>query len=78
MAYVLGRHHRQAELAALADALLQDPAQQASLEQKLLTPIRQHLAQLKAKRLAQTQSTKVDFFTVAREAGGGDNEEEEA
>lgn len=78
VAYVLGRHHRQAELAALADALLQDPAQQASLEQKLLTPIRQHLAQLKAKQLAQTQSTKMDFFTVAREAGGGDNEEEEA
>lgn len=78
VAYVLGRHHRQAELAALADALLQEPAHQARLEQELLTPVRQHLEQLKAQRQAQIQSTKVDFFTVAREAGGGDNEEEEA
>ncbi|MEN9905707.1 MAG: hypothetical protein RLZZ555_2272 [Pseudomonadota bacterium] len=78
VAYVMGRHHRQAELAALADALLQDPAHQASLEQNLLSPVRLHLAQLKAQRQAQIQSTKVDFFTVAREAGGGDNEEEEA
>ncbi len=77
VAYVLGRNHRQAELAALADALLQDQAHQARLEQELLTPVQQHLDQLKAQRQARTQSTKVDFFTVAREAGNG-NEEEEA
>jgi len=68
VAYVLGRQHRQAELAALADALLQEPEHQSRLEQELLTPVRQHLEQLKAQRQAQIQSTKVDFFTVAREA----------
>ena len=30
VAYVLGRSHRQAQLAAVADALLQDPAQRVS------------------------------------------------
>lgn len=77
VAYVLGRSHRQATLAALADALLQDPAQQAALDARLLTPVRQHLARLRAERTERTQSTKVDFFTVARESGAGAGDEEE-
>ena len=78
VAYVLGRHHRHAELAAMADALLQEPLHQEALEQHLLTPVRQHLALDAARRQAQVQSTKVDFFTVAREAAGDDGEEDEA
>ena len=78
VAYVMGRQHRQAELAALADALLQQAAHRETLEQTLLQPVRQHLALQTSRRQAQVQSTKVDFFTVAREAGGGDNEEDEA
>lgn len=79
VAYVLGRSHRQAQLAALADALLQDPAQQAALDARLLAPVRQHLSRLRAERAARAQSTKVDFFTVARESGaGGDDDEEGA
>lgn len=78
VAYVLGRGQRQAELAALADALLQQPEHQASLEQSLLQPVREHLALAQAQRRAQVQSTKVDFFTVAREACSGDDEEDEA
>lgn len=78
VAYVLGRHHRQAELAAIADALLQRPESRATLELELLIPIRQHLALQKARRQAKTASTKVDFFTVAREAETGVDEEEEA
>lgn len=79
VAYVLGRSHRQAQLAALADALLQDPVQQGALDARLLTPVRQHLARLRAERTARAQSTKVDFFTVARESGaGGDDDEEGA
>ena len=77
VAYVLGRHHRQAELAALADALLQDPSHHRALAHHLLQPVRQHLALQQASQQAQAQSTKVDFFTVAREAGGN-NEEEDA
>lgn len=77
VAYVLGRSHRQAELAALADALLQEPAHHAGLESALLNPIRQHLAMKQARHQARVQSTKVDFFTVARESGDGAVDEEE-
>jgi len=77
VAYVMGRSHRQARLAALADALLQDPAQQAALDAALLTPVRAHLAQLRADRQARAQSTKVEFFTVARESNGVEDDEEE-
>jgi alpha-D-ribose 1-methylphosphonate 5-triphosphate synthase subunit PhnG len=75
VAYVLGRNHRQAELAALADALLQEPTYHQNLAHELLTPVRQHLSALRSQHEAQTQSTKVDFFTVAREAGDTDEEE---
>ena len=76
VSYVLGRVHRQARLAAVADALLQDPAHQADLDQRLLAPIRQHLAAQRAARAADAQATKVEFFTVAREAGTPDDGED--
>ena len=72
VAYVLGRSHRQAQLAAVADALLQDPAQRDRLEAELLNPVRQHLQQQQAQRRERAQTTQVDFLTVAREAGGDD------
>ena len=75
VAYVLGRSHRHAQLAAVADALLQDPAQQAVLNTQLLEPVRRHLALQRARRHARAQGSKVEFFTVAREAGGADAEE---
>ena len=75
VAYVVGRNHRHAQLAAMADALLQDPAEREVLEDTLLTPVRAHLQQLQAVRHDRAQTTKVDFLTVAREAGGGDGEE---
>lgn len=78
VAYVRGRNHRLAELAALADALLQDPQTHDALDHNLLIPVRQHLAQALADRTARAQSTKVDFFTVAREAGSDQNDEEGA
>ena len=76
VSYVLGRNHHQAQLAAVADALLQDPAQHAALEASLLTPLREHLQAQQAARHARAQTTKVDFLTVAREAGGGDEGDE--
>jgi len=75
VAYVLGRDHRQAQLAALADALLQDPAQREALNTKLLQPVRKHLAMLQTQRAARAAATKVDFFTVAREVDGIDEED---
>jgi alpha-D-ribose 1-methylphosphonate 5-triphosphate synthase subunit PhnG len=77
VAYVMGRSHRRAQLAALADALLQDVTQHAALDRDLLTPAREHLERARAQRYARAQTTKVDFFTVAREAKGTDNDEKD-
>ncbi|MEB0059988.1 MULTISPECIES: phosphonate C-P lyase system protein PhnG [unclassified Variovorax] len=75
VAYVLGRSHRQAQLAAVADALLQEPEQQALLDASLLEPVRAHLARERARRHARAQTSKVEFFTVARETGSARDEE---
>lgn len=65
VAYVAGRDRRQAELAALADALLQsgrlDPARVAELERRQ--------AQRRSERSAQVAATRVDFFTLVRGEG---------
>ncbi len=76
VAYVLGRSHRQARLAATADALLQDPAHRDAVVAELLAPAREHLSKLRSVRHARAQSTKVEFFTVAREAGAPDSDED--
>jgi len=75
VAYVMGRNHRHAQLAAVADALLQTPAEWAVLEPRLLAPLRAHVQAGQTRRHAQAQTTKVDFLTVAREASGGDEGE---
>lgn len=76
VAYVLGRSHRKAHLAAAADALLQDPSHHSVLESTLLSPLRQLRTQQSAERHAQAHSTKVEFFTVARESAYGDGEDD--
>ena len=78
VAYVMGRSHRHAQLAAIADALLQDPSQQAALDDLLLQPVRNHLAHQQMQRQQRVQSTKVEFFTVARESGSAEDDEEGA
>ena len=77
VAYVLGRNHRQAQLAAVADALLQDPTQRDTLAVSLLAPVREHLQHIQALRHQRAQTTKVDFMTVAREATGAQDEDVE-
>ena len=78
VAYVMGRSHRHAQLAAMADALLQDPSQHATLDLQLLQPVREHLAHQQVQRQQRVQSTKVEFFTVARESGNAEDDEEGA
>jgi alpha-D-ribose 1-methylphosphonate 5-triphosphate synthase subunit PhnG len=78
VAYALGRSHRRVGLAAVADAMLQDPAQKELLEQTLLLPVQQHLAHQRNQRERAAQSTRVEFFTVAREAGTPDADGDEA
>lgn len=69
VAYVLGRGHDQARLVAFADALLQRPAWRTRLERQLLAPIRSVLAERDEALAQAAQMTKVDFFSIAREAG---------
>lgn len=69
VAYVQGRDHRKAELAAMADALLQTKAAAQRVRAELLGPIRVHLEAQAARMQRKAQATRVDFFTLAREAG---------
>lgn len=77
VSYVLGRNYQRAKLAAIADALLQDPVQRNHLEVSLLKPVREHLEQIEQIRSQKAHTTKVDFLTVAREAGADNAEDEE-
>ncbi len=78
IAYIAGRSHRHAYLAAVADALLLDDSHHAKLEQQLLVPVRRLLAEQKALRQERADTSKVDFFTVARESGVDADEGEES
>ena len=63
-AYIAGRNERQAELAALADALLQDPLRQASLLEQVIEPL---AAMQQARRdavAAKAAATQVQFFAM--------------
>jgi alpha-D-ribose 1-methylphosphonate 5-triphosphate synthase subunit PhnG len=65
-AYVLGRHARLAELAAVFDALLQDPTRRPEIRERLLQPIEQRLAARQAEQARRREATRVEFFTMVR------------
>ena len=69
VAYIQGRSHRRAEMAALADALLQTAEYRSLIENTLLEPVKGYLNEKNQTQARKAQSTRVDFFTVAREAG---------
>ena len=64
--YVAGRSHRHAELVAVLDALLQNPAHQQYLESSVINPLAASQAERKKEEAVKTAATKVDFFTVVR------------
>ena len=78
VAYVLGRSHRQAQLVAIADALLQDEVRHKELADRLLAPLRAWFDKKNSDRAQRAQTTRVDFFTVAREASATHSEEDDA
>lgn len=69
VAYVLGRSKSHALLASLADALLQDENKSHFWQETLITPIQELIHQRKKMKSDLAQETKVDFYTLAREAG---------
>jgi alpha-D-ribose 1-methylphosphonate 5-triphosphate synthase subunit PhnG len=67
--YVGGRHPRHAEIVALIDALGQRPDWQQTLEDRIVAPLAQEAEACRQLVKSRAAATKVDFFTVAREAG---------
>ena len=68
IAYVQGRSARKAELAALADGMLQSTMQAPTVLRDLLTPLRDAQARRTHAVQSTTQATRVDFFTLVRGA----------
>ena len=66
LSYQLGRDKRRAELAALADALLQLPAHAPAVRVHLLVPVTRRLGAERDSRRADVASTRVEFFTMVR------------
>jgi alpha-D-ribose 1-methylphosphonate 5-triphosphate synthase subunit PhnG len=64
-AYVAGRDARQAELAALLDACLQQPALHAALHAAVVQPLAATQAEARASVARKAAATKVEFFTMA-------------
>lgn len=68
VAYVAGRSHRHAELAAVADALLQGDAR-AAVERTLLAALARAEAERRGAMRRKAEATRVEFFTLVRGDG---------
>jgi alpha-D-ribose 1-methylphosphonate 5-triphosphate synthase subunit PhnG len=62
----LGRDRRRAELAAIADALLQLPQQHPHLYEQLIEPLAARIEAAREARRQDTADTRVEFFTMVR------------
>jgi len=65
-AYVKGRNRRHAELAAVLDALLQDPSRHLSIMDLVVHPIENSIRERDAAIRKKAASTRVEFFTMVR------------
>jgi alpha-D-ribose 1-methylphosphonate 5-triphosphate synthase subunit PhnG len=63
-AYIAGRDERRAELAALADAMMQDPAHCEIIEQQVIARLERQQADHKAERAGKAAATRVQFFAM--------------
>jgi alpha-D-ribose 1-methylphosphonate 5-triphosphate synthase subunit PhnG len=63
-AYVAGRDTRQAELAAVVDAMLQDPQQTFALQANVIAPLAEAQQTRRADIAAKAAATKVQFFAM--------------
>lgn len=65
-AYIAGNHPRHAEMAAVLDALMQQPEYAARLEAELVAPLLHAKEQAGREAAAEAAKTRVDFFTMVR------------
>jgi len=66
-AYVAGRSHAKARIAALCDALMQDEKRAGEVRGAVLEPLAEAAAEARGTLAAKAAATKVEFFTMARE-----------
>jgi len=64
-AWRLGRDARAAELSAVLDAALQDPARRPALMAAVIEPLAQAQAEAAAQQARRAAATRVKFFTMA-------------
>jgi alpha-D-ribose 1-methylphosphonate 5-triphosphate synthase subunit PhnG len=65
-AYVAGNRPRHAEIAAVLDALMQQPEYAERLEKDLVAPLLAARERARRETAAETARTRVDFFTLTR------------
>ncbi|HEX3575222.1 MAG TPA: phosphonate C-P lyase system protein PhnG [Rhodopila sp.] len=63
-AYIAGRDEKRAELAALADALMQDPDRADEIERHVITPLERKQIEHKTERARKAAGTRVQFFAM--------------
>ena len=63
-AYVAGRDRHQAELAALLDAALQDPALRPALMEGVIGPLAARQQEAREQEARKAAATRVDFFAM--------------
>jgi len=64
-AYIAGRDHTKARLAALLDAALQDKARYPMIMQSIIEPLATAQREARAVEARKAAATRVDFFTMA-------------
>lgn len=65
-AYIAGRETRHAELAAVIDALMQDPDRRKALQEAVVTPLAEAQMSARDRTARRTAATTVNFFTMVR------------
>jgi len=63
-AYVAGRDERRAELAAVTDAMMQDPGRARGLRLAVIDPLAERQAERREARAEKAAATKVEFFSM--------------
>lgn len=64
--YVGGTDRRHAELAAVVDALMQDPSRRPAIERAIVGPLAALGAEARRQAAAKSAATRVEFFTLVR------------
>lgn len=65
-AWVGGRRARHAEVAAVFDAMLQDPDRRPGLERAVIVPLAEAVERRRAQEVGRAATTRVEFFTMVR------------